>query len=93
MAVLAQRAERGSDGAPCFVAVDDARVDVGGPGYGGRVAQVLGYLRTTRAMARLRALSLPAAYSDTARPTAASTVACQVRKSLAVKSPAEISRR
>lgn len=43
MAVLAEHAERGSDGVPGFVAIDNTGVYVGGRGHGGRVAQVLGY--------------------------------------------------
>jgi G6PDH family F420-dependent oxidoreductase len=70
-----------------------------GPQAGGArdsrgVPQVARYLRTTRATARLRAAAdSAAACCETASPTAASTVACEVRKSLAVKSPPAASRR
>ena len=44
VAVLAQLAERGGDRAAFLVLFDDARVDVGSPGHGRGIAQIVGYL-------------------------------------------------
>lgn len=44
MAVLTELAQRGSNGVAGLVEFDDAGVYVGGPGHGGGVAQVAGYL-------------------------------------------------
>ena len=72
------------------VAVDDARVDVRAPRDRRRVPQVLrddiGRL-ADRSFARPAARRYPAFSED----VAASTVACQVRKSFAEKSPPAVS--
>src|SRR5690349_10596085 len=44
VAVLAQLAERGGDRAAFLVPFDDARVDIGSPGHGRGIAQIVGYL-------------------------------------------------
>jgi hypothetical protein len=76
-----------------LVLVDDPRVDVGSPGDGRSVAQISGDLGDDT---RDSTLALGFASGDGfghGQPTTARTVACQVRKSLAVYSPPDTSRR
>ena len=73
---------------PAVEAVEDARVDVGGAGDGGRVAEVARHLLDGARLGALACgLRAAAPGPDTASATAASTVPLQVRKSLALNSP------
>jgi hypothetical protein len=81
---LAQIGEGGGDRDAFLVLRDDPRVDVGDAGHGRGVAEVAGHLLDDPGDGALAASRrLGGRYRD-ASPTAASTVACQVRKSLAV---------
>ena len=82
-------AQRAADRLAAVVAVEDARVDVGRAADGRRVREVARRPPwSPRVAARLRAvLRRRASAPSAARSTAASTVAFQVRKSLALKSP------
>jgi len=84
---LAELLEGGGDGQAGAVAVEHPRVDVGGAADGRGVAEVLGDLVDGPPDRPCLAVLDLATGNEVASATAARTVAAQVRKSLAVKSP------
>ena len=82
--IVAELDQRALDRLAVAVAVEDARVDVGGAGDRGRVAEVVGDLLDDPRDAALARVLAECGSSTTASETAASTVAPQVRKSLAL---------
>ncbi len=83
---VTESVERVGDRQPGRIVVEDARVDVRGTADRGGVPEVVRDFWTARLIARFRAVADVAACPETATPTAARTVAVQVRKSLAVNS-------
>ena len=75
-----------TDRPPGEVAVEYARIDVGAPSHGGRVAEHLGDAADRAVDHAPRARWVAAVRPSAATETAASTVAFHVRKSLALNS-------